>query len=119
VLFRSIRRTGNAHDRLPIFESDGITSRLSGDSSGALRNVRVIRIYVDEDRERIRASSAASTGVLPYFTTCLGSRTAWAGFTTMTCPTTSLSNSTRKAARCYFTVGLECVRCSSSIQAAT
>src|SRR5712692_4525888 len=47
-----------------------------------------------------RASSAVSTGVLPFFTTYLGPRTAWAGFTSMTWPITSQSNSMRSAARC-------------------
>ncbi len=44
-----------------------------------------------------RASSAVRTGVLPFLTTYLGPRTAWAGFTSMTWPTTSQSNSMRSA----------------------
>ena len=36
-----------------------------------------------------RASSAVSTGVLPFLTTYLGPRTAWVGFTSRTWPVTS------------------------------
>lgn len=52
-----------------------------------------------------RASSAFRTGVFPFLTTCLGPRTACAGFTLSVCPTTGQSNSIRSAARCCFTVG--------------
>ena len=54
-----------------------------------------------------RASSAVSTGVLPFLTTYLGPRTAWAGFTSRTCPVTSQSKSMRSAARDCLTVGGE------------
>jgi len=40
---------------------------------------------------------------LPFFMTCLGPRTECAGFTSMTWPTTSQSNSIRSPARCCFT----------------
>ena len=49
-----------------------------------------------------RAWSSVSTGVLPRRTTCLGPRTACAGLTARTWPTTSQSNSMRIAARCCF-----------------
>ena len=52
-----------------------------------------------------RASVAASTGVLPVRTTYLGPRTAAAGFTASTWPTTSQSNSMRTAASHCLTLG--------------
>ena len=54
-----------------------------------------------------RASSAVSTGVLPFLTTYLGPRTAWAGFTSRTWPVTSQSKSMRSAARDCLTAGGE------------
>ena len=62
---------------------------------------------------RRRACSSVKTGVLPRRTTCLGPRTAWAGLTARTWPTTSQSNSMRIAARCNLTVGLAAVVCTS------
>ena len=50
------------------------------------------RGHVDAVEQR-RASSGASTGVLPRFTTCVGPRTASAGLTGTTWPITSQSNS--------------------------
>ena len=54
-----------------------------------------------------RASGAARTGVLPVRTMYLGPRTAAAGLTARTWPTTSQSNSMRTAASHCFTVGGE------------
>jgi hypothetical protein len=51
------------------------------------------------------ASSAASTGVLPFFTECLGPRTELAGLVGITWPITSQSNSIRSAASRCFTDG--------------
>ncbi len=66
-----------------------------------------------------RASSGASTGVLPFFTLCLGPRTAVAGLKGMTPPVASQSNIIRTAARRCFTVGAGCSCCICSTQAAT
>ena len=66
-----------------------------------------------------RASSAVSTGVLPFLTTYLGPRTAWAGFTSRTWPVTSQSKSMRSAARDCLTVGGENSPWSSFTKAAT
>src|ERR1039458_9949288 len=60
-----------------------------------------------------------NTGVLPFFTTYLGPRTAWAGFVSRTWPVTSQSKSIRSAARCCFTVGAVNSPCSSLTKAAT
>src|SRR3954467_12753088 len=64
---------------------------------------------------RRRACSSFSTGVLPRRTTYFGPRTAYAGLTASTWPTTSQSNSMRTAARCCLTVGLAAVSCSASV----
>ena len=53
----------------------------------------------------MRHSSPSSTGVLPVLTTCLGPRTAAAGFIGTTWPVISQSNSMRTAASCCFTPG--------------
>ena len=66
-----------------------------------------------------RASPAVSTGVLPFLTTYLGPRTAWAGFTSRTWPVTSQSKSMRSAAKCCLTVGGEHAPCRSLMKAAT
>jgi hypothetical protein len=58
---------------------------------------------VSDDRNA--SEQLPGTGVLPFFTTYFGPRTAWAGFTWMTWPSTSQSTSMRNAARCCFTVG--------------
>jgi hypothetical protein len=50
--------------------------------------------------------SSVRTGVLRRLTTCFGPRTACAGLTARTSPTTSQSNSMRIAAGCWLTVGL-------------
>ena len=47
---------------------------------------------VSMESSRARASSLLSTGVLPFFTTYFGPRTAWAGFVSRTWPVTSQSN---------------------------
>ena len=65
-----------------------------------------------------RASPVVSTGVLPFLTTYLGPRTAWAGFTSRTWPVTSQSKSMRRAARCCLTVGGENSPCRSLLKAA-
>ena len=57
------------------------------------------------DRRSWRASSAESTGVLPFLTTCLGPLTEAAGLTGTTWPVTSQSKSMRMAARCCLTEG--------------
>jgi hypothetical protein len=55
---------------------------------------------------RFFASSPSSTGVLPFFTTCLGPRTAAAGLAPAKIwSTISQSNYMRIAARCSFIVG--------------
>ena len=54
---------------------------------------------------RVLASSALSTGVVPFLTTCFGPRTEAAGFNGMTPPVVSQSKSILIAARCCFTVG--------------
>lgn len=74
---------------------------------------------VSMESSRARASSVLSTGVLPFFTTYLGPRTAWAGFVSRTWPVTSQSKSIRKAARCCFTVGAEKSPCKFFRKAAT
>jgi len=56
-------------------------------------------VLMSMESSSARASSALSTGVLPCLTTYFGPRTAWAGFTSMTWPVTSQSNSMRMAAR--------------------
>ncbi len=56
-----------------------------------------------------RASSGASTGVLPRRTLCDGPRTDAAGFAGTTWPVTSQSNRWRIAARRCFAVGAACV----------
>src|SRR5207302_8946073 len=58
-------------------------------------------------RQYVRQFSSSLNSVLPFFTTYLGPRTAWAGFTSRTWPVTSQSNSIRTAARCCLTVGGE------------
>jgi hypothetical protein len=55
----------------------------------------------------VAAARRVSTGVLPFLTECFGPRTAGAGFTSITWPTTNQSNDMRGAARCCLTVGLE------------
>jgi len=47
---------------------------------------------------KVRASSTFRTGVFPFLCVCLGPRTAWAGFTVRTWPTTIQSKSIRSAA---------------------
>src|SRR5713226_10316794 len=66
-----------------------------------------------------RASSALSTGVLPFLTMYFGPRTAWAGFTSMIWPVTSQSKSMRSAARCCLTDGGASSPCSSFTKTAT
>ena len=55
----------------------------------------------------VLASSAESTCVLPFLTTCFGPLTDAAGFTETTWPVTSQSKSIRIAARCCLTDGSE------------
>ena len=53
-----------------------------------------------------RAWSALSTGVLPFFTTCLAARTAAAGLVSMIWPVISQSKSIPKLARRCLTFGV-------------
>ena len=69
--------------------------------------------------EELARFGAASTGVLPVRTTYLGPRTAAAGLTARTWPTTSQSNSMRTAASHCLTLGGENSRPRLSTQAAT
>jgi hypothetical protein len=64
---------------------------------------------------RRRHSLPSSTGVVPFFTTCVGPRTADAGLADATWPMISQSNSIRTAASCCFTPGAEWIRWSVSI----
>jgi hypothetical protein len=63
---------------------------------------------------RARASAGVSTGVLPRLTTCVGPRTACAGFVATIPPVTGQSKSIRIAARRCFTEGFAKACCNVS-----